>query len=205
MNCARTARIAIAIALGLALSGCGFVTFPSNATKARQPAAPIIGEPSLVRVHTGKLSMAQGAADPFSPPGEETADKGFRFIEVGFPIGAKQTLVMDDYELLDDADDPQVPFAVGGEGPGAPQFFYGTEDFADSVVLTKGTQEVTGMKGQGADESALVVSWETTSPIVLMLFEIPADVKSITLRHGTRTFKLEPDAGLIDGKSGTAK
>ncbi|MBC7852540.1 MAG: hypothetical protein IAF94_03805 [Pirellulaceae bacterium] len=187
------------------LSGCGFIKFPPAQLAQQQPTAPIIGEPSLVRVQSGKLNIVQGAAGPLSPPGEEAAEKGYRFIAVGFPIGPKQTLSIDDYELLDNPEDPQVPFAVGGEGPGAPQFFSGTEYFAESVVLTQGTKESTGMEGQSSEEDATLLSWETPSSVVLMLFEITDDTKSVTLRHGSRTFKLEPDAGLINGQPGAGK
>ena len=159
------------------LSGCGFIKFPpATAARTRQPAAPLIGEPSFVRVYTGEVNLGQD--HPLLPPGEEKRVKGLRFIAVGFPIGPTQTLAIDDYELLDDAADPQVPFAIRGDGPGASEYFYSTENFADAVKLTKGSQEVTG---------------------------IGDNVKTVTLRHGTRTFKLEPDAGLIDGKPGTAK
>ena len=192
------------LAFGLLLSGCGFIKFPpATAARPRQPAAPIIGEPSFVRVYTGEVNLGQD--HPLLPPGEEKRVKGLRFIAVGFPIGPTQTLAIDDYELLDDSADPQVPFAIRGDGPGASEYFYSTENFADAVKLTKGTQEITALEGQGPDEDALLVSWETSSPAVLMLYEIGDNVKMVTLRHGTRTFKLEPDAGLIDGKSAAAK
>ena len=100
---------------------------------------------------------------------------------------------------------PRSRSPSGGDGPGASEYFYSTENFADAVKLTKGAQEVTGMEGQGLDDEVLLVSWETTAPAVLMLHEIGDNVKTVTLRHGTRTFKLEPDAGLINGKPGTAK
>ena len=195
------------ILFGLTLAGCGFLKIPSLAPQS-QPLAPIIGEPCLVRVQTKNLTFVQGSANPLNPPGEQTADKGLRFIAVGFPIGASQTLAIDDYELLDDpanSDDPQVPFAVGGEGPGAPEFFYESEYFSEKVALTKGTQERTGLEGQGSDEDAMLISWETPSPVVLLLFEIPDGVKTVTLRHGSRKFVLEPDTGLIDGKPGAGK
>lgn len=189
------------------LSGCGFLKIPSLAPQS-QPLAPILGEPCLVRVQTKNLTFVQGTANPLIPPAEQPAEKGFRFIAVGFPIGASQTLAIDDYELIDDpanSDDPQVPFAVGGDGPGAPEFFYETDYFSEKVALTKGTQERTGLEGQGSDEDALLISWETPAPVVLLLFEIPDGVKSVTLRHGSRKFVLEPDTGLINGKPGTGK
>ena len=171
----------LAIIIGsVLLSGCGFLNVPSLAPQS-QPLAPILGEPCLVRVQTKNLTFVQGAANPLSPPANQPAEKGFRFIAVGFSIGASQTLAIDDYELLDDpanSDDPQVPFAVGGEGPGAPEFFYETDYFSEKVALTKGTQERTGLEGQGSDEDALLISWETPSPVVLLLFEIRNRIES---------------------------
>jgi len=188
-------------ALALTLSGCGFL--PSPTANVPKATAPIIGEPTFVRVYTGEVNLGQD--HPLLPPGEEKRAQGFRFIAVGFPISPTQTLAIDDYELLDDPADPQVPFAIRGDGPGASEYFYSTENFADEVTLTQGKQESTVLQGQGPDDEALLVSWETTSPGVLMLYEIADGVKTVTLRHGSRTFKLEPDAGLIDGKAAATK
>ncbi len=199
-----TKAISLAVFVGclaLLVAGCGFVKLPASTAKTRQPAAPIIGEPSFVRVYTGEVNLGQD--HPLLPPGEEKRVKGLRFIAVGFPIGQAQTLAIDDYELLGDSADPQVPFAIRGDGPGASEYFYSTENFANAVKLTKGAQEVTSLQGQGMDDEVELVSWETTAPAVLMLYEIGDNVKTVTLRHGTRTFKLEPDAGLIDGKEPT--
>src|SRR5436190_32270 len=199
-------RIHTALLVVLACGGCGVIKFPSSqAARPRQPAAPILGEPSFVRVQTGKVFFAQGAADPISQPAEEKPEAGFRFIAIGFPIASEQTLAIDDYELIEDPskpDDSIVPFAVGGEGPGAPEFFYSTEDFADTVELIKGMQEATSMERQGPNDPALLVSWETPSPVIVMLYEAKSTLKTVTLRHGSRSFKLEPDSGQIDGKSG---
>lgn len=191
--------------IGLLLVGCGFTKLPSNAAKSGQPTVPLIGEPCLVRVHEGKVPMAQGAANPFSPPEQATPGEGFRFIAVGFLIGSKQTLAIEDYEVLDRKDDSQIPFAAGGERPGAPQLFYDTETFGEKVALTRGTEESIGMEGQGPDADALLVSWETAAPVLLLIYEVPADLKTITLRHGSRRFQLQPDSGLIDGKKPAVK
>jgi hypothetical protein len=195
---------ALLLVAGLAAHGCSF-NASKPTPKAEAPLAPLISEPTLVRVHVGKVSLAQGAANAFSAPEIRIPEEGNRFIEVGFPIGAKQTLALDDYELLDIPDDPQIPFAVGGDGPGAPEFFYDTGDFNRKVELTKGTQETTSMEGKGADAEVLLVGWETPSPTILLLYEIPKTMKTVTFRHGTRTFELDPDRGLINGKPGTAK
>jgi len=193
----------------LACGGCGLAKSPSSPnSQPRQPVAPILGEPRFVRNKTGKVFFAQGASDAVSRPEEEKLEAGFRFIAIGFPISAAQTLAIDDYELIEDPNQPDeslIPFAVGGEGEGAPEYFYSTEDFADTVELSKGKQEATSMESQGPDEPALLVSWETPSPVVVMLFEVQRNLKTVTLRHGSRSFKLEPDSGLIDGKSGKNK
>jgi hypothetical protein len=204
MNFPQFTSLAMVVVAGFSLCGCS-LNVPNPAAKASQPLAPLISEPVLVRVHAGKVALAQGAANVFSAQEELTPDEGHRFIAVGLRIGPKQTLAIDDYELLDDPADPQIPFAVAGEGPEAPQSFYDTEDFSESVELSKGTREVTTVEGQGAEGEALVVGWETASPTLLLIYEIPKSMKKVTFRHGSRTFELEPDTGLINGKPGAAK
>src|SRR5258706_6476310 len=135
MNSYLFVRLPTTIAIGLVLSGCGW--FPSNAAKSGRTTS-MIGEPCLVRVHEGKVPLAQGG-NPSIPAEEPSPAEGFRFIAVGFPIGSKPTLVIEDYELLDRKNDPQIPFAAGGEGPEAPRFFSDTETFAETGTLTKGT------------------------------------------------------------------
>jgi len=199
----RFARPLVALVLAIALAGCGAQKKPKGEAKNSQPLAPMIGEPCLVRVFSGNVTYAQ-LSNPFAP-NEETAPKpGLRFIAVGFPIGAKQILAVDDYEIDIKSDDFRIPFAVGGENTEAPNVFYDPEDFGDTVELTKGTEETNGLD-RTVDEDPLLVSWGTPASVLLLLYEIPADLKTITLRHGARAIQLEPDTGLIDGKPGTGK
>jgi hypothetical protein len=196
-------RPLMAFALTVALAGCGAQRNSKGEAKNSQPLAPMIGEPCLVRVFSGNVTYAQ-LSNPFAP-NEETAPKpGLRFIAVGFPIGAKQTLAVDDYEIDIKSDDFRIPFAVGGENPEAPNVFYDPVDFAETVELTKGTEETNGLDRQ-MDDEPLLVSWGTRASVLLLLYEVPADLKTMTLHHGTRAIQLEPDTGLIDGKPGTGK
>ena len=73
-----------------------------------------------------------------------------------------------------------------------------------TVELTKGTEETNGLD-RTVDEDPLLDSWGTPASELLLLYEIPADLKTITLRHGACAIQLEPDTGLIDGKPGTGK
>jgi hypothetical protein len=196
-------RPLMAFALTVALAGCGAQRNSKGEAKNSQPLAPMIGEPCLVRVVTDSVVHVQ-LANPFAPNEETTAKPGKRFIAVGFPIGAKQTLAVDDYEIEANGDVFRIPFAVGGENPEAPNVFYDPEDFAETVELTKSTQETNGLD-RPMNEEPLVVSWGTPASVLLLLYDLPADAKTVTLNHGTRVIQLEPDSGLIDGKPGTGK
>ena len=85
-------RLLMVFVFAFALVGCGSQRNPASATKNSPPLAPLIGEPCLVRVFSGKVSYIH-LTDAFSPNEETVPKPGMRFIAVGFPIGAKQTKV----------------------------------------------------------------------------------------------------------------
>jgi hypothetical protein len=184
------------VVCALSLAGCGAQTPHESTAASSQPLAPMIAEPCLVRVYNGNVEYVQ-MADAFSPNEKTTPLPGFRFIAVGFPIGAKQTVAVDDYQV--EVKEPQLPFAVGGESRETPQFFYDPEDFAETVELSRANEETNRLE-ENADELPQLVAWGTPASILLLLYEVPDGATAVTLRHGNRTFQLQPDCGRIDGK-----
>jgi hypothetical protein len=200
MRLARWPGLLLIIAC-LGLMGCLGSPAGTKVAPVSQPVAPLIGEPALVRVHTGKV-MLVSSSSPLAPGEEQSPDAGFRFIAVGFPIGQEQVLAVDDYEVDANEEDLRLPFAVGGENAQAPELFYDPVDFAESVSLSNAAAETTTVQGQGPDESPLLVEWKTPASTLLLLYEVPLDRKTVTLRHGPRSIRLDVETGLIDGKAG---
>jgi hypothetical protein len=157
------------------------------------PLAPLLGEPVLLRVHEDEVTLVDFSS-PLSPGEAVPLDPGFRFVVVGFPIGTEQPFAVDDYQLDAGEGERRFPLGVAGENPMAPDLFYDPEDFADVVTLSKREQETNGMQDE------LLVSWGTPASVLLLLYEVPAKAKTITLHHGERRFELWPNTGKITSK-----
>jgi hypothetical protein len=108
-------------------------------------------------------------------------------------------LSVDDYEVKAPSDERWwPPFAVVGESKNT-ELFYDPEELAKKVQLRNAVEEQASVEDHG-DDGPLVASWGTPARNLLLLFEVPAESKMVTLRHGGRTFSLHPESGTIDGK-----
>ncbi len=181
------------------LSGCGQSGRPAAPTQQIEALAPILGEPCCVRVISPKVTLIS-LVEPLAPGEETRPEPNRRFIAVGFPIGPQQAFAVDDYSIVFGKDEPRLPFAVGGENREAPDVFYDPEELAEVIQLATGSEEKNGVSTIDRDLGPQMVSWTTTASVLLLLFEVPADAKTLQLRHGKRSFQLSPDDGRIDGK-----
>ena len=199
MRSSRVTQVSIAVfvVLGLALSGCG-VKAPAGGWRADEPVAPLYAEPSLVRVLKGSISL-NSLSDPLAPTKEVKPGQGMRFIIVGFPIGEPKPLAVDDYYVLDGHPDGTYPRGAWSEDAEPTALFYDADEMANPLNFSKGKEEINGL-----DDKQVLVTWQTPHSTLVLVFEVSADQKTVTLHHGKHSFQLEPDTGKIDGK-GPAK
>jgi hypothetical protein len=195
----RCSSSALILAL-LVTAGCDFgpKLVPSLAPATSTPTAPMIAEPNLVRIHTGKVILVS-LINALADGEEQTPEPNSRFIAVGFPIGPEQTLSVFDYELKAPPDEEWlVPFAVVGESPNS-DLFYDPLEFADEVKLKQASAEAADVDAQAEDGPA-VASWSTPAKRLILLYEVPLNSTTVTLQHGKRTFVLHPQSGEIEKK-----
>jgi len=186
-----------AFALGLCLAGCGLGT--SSAWQADEPVAPLYATPTQVRVQKGIISI-NSLSEPLAPTLELSPDPGMRFVTVGFPIGDERPLAVFDYYIMDGGPEGTFPVGAGSESAEPTALFYDPEEMGDPLTLRKGKEETNGL-----DDDKLLVTWQTPHTTLVLVFEVAANQKTLTLHHGNRVFKLEPDAGVIEVQKPGAK